>query len=254
MIKGDLYIKRVIANHSVSEKDFLIAFLVAKQLYPLIQKWANPYLSQIIRTGSFAKGTSIKGTTDVDLLISLPSTYPDTLEDIYRSLAGFLRAYGLSVHEQNVSIGVTYKRFSIDLVPAKRQPRSIHDHSIYRRKANTWTKTNVHKHIQLVKGSGRLNEIRGIKIWRELHNLELPSFYLELSVIRALQTYGKLRLSSNLWTVFEYLAYKFKEARIEDPSNSSNIISDDLSKEEKQVIANKAQLTLQQSFWENIIW
>ncbi len=253
-IKEELYIRRIISNYNIPQLAYRLRLRLANQLSPLIKDWAAPYAPRIIPTGSLIKGTSIRGTTDIDLLISLPSTMLDTLEDIYWSLTDYLRSRRLEVREQNVSIRVTYKRLSIDLIPAKRQPRSIYDHSIYRRKAKTWTKTNVHKHVQLVKGSGRLNEIRGIKIWRELHSLEFPSFYLELSVIKALQAYGKLKLSSNLWTVFEYLAYEFEDARIEDPSNSNNIISDDLSKEEKQAIANKAQLTLLQSFWENIIW
>jgi len=251
---AELYIRLVIKNHTVPVRSALMAFLAAKQLYPLIQEWARPYSPLIIRSGSFAKGTAVIGGTDVDLFISLPSTIPYTLEDIYRSLADYLRAYGYAVREQNVSIGITYKGLSIDLIPAKRQPGSIYDHSVYRRKANTWTKTNVHKHVLLVKESGRLNEIRAVKIWRNLHSLEFPSFYLELSVINALRNRRVLTLSSNLWTVFQYLADEFKDREIVDPANSNNIISDDLTNVEKQAIARTAYNTLLQSSWNKIIW
>jgi hypothetical protein len=253
-IKEEQYVRKIISNYSIPQRAYLVAVRVANQLRPLIQEWATPHVPGIIPTGSLVKGTSIKGTTDIDLLVSLPSTLQVALDDIYRSLSNYLKAWGFEVREQNVSIGITYNRLSIDLIPARRQPGSTYDHSIYRRKAKTWTKTNVHKHVSIVRKSGYLDEIRGIKVWQKLHSLDFPSFYLELSVINALRGGRTALVLSNLWKVFEYLAYEFEDARIEDPSNSNNIISDDLSKEEKQAIAYKAQSTLFQSFWENIIW
>ena len=77
-----------------------------------------------------------------------------------------------------------YDGANVDFVPGKRQDNYGSDHSLYRRKADTWTKTNVDKHVNVVAGSGRLNEIRASKIWRERHQLEFPSLYLELMVIR----------------------------------------------------------------------
>jgi len=253
-IKNEQYVRRIISNYSIPHIAYQVAFRVANQLRLLLQDWTTPYVPQIVPTGSLVKGTSIKGTTDIDLLISLPSTYPDTRKDIYRSLADYLKACGFAVREQNVSIGITYKGVSIDLIPAKRQPRSIYDHSIYRRKANTWTKTNVHRHVVLVKQSGRIPEIKAIKIWRNLQGLEFPSFYLELSVINALHGQKNNRISLNLMTIFQYLASVFVDARIVDPSNSNNIISDDLSNKEKQAIAKMADLVLSQPYWNSIIW
>jgi hypothetical protein len=253
-IKGEQYVRKIISNYSIPQRAYLVAVRVANQLRPLIQEWARPYVPRIIPTGSLAKGTGIRGTTDIDLLVSLPSTLQVTLDDIYRRLSHYLKTCQFEVREQNVSIGITYNRLPIDLIPARRQPGSLYDHSIYRRKARTWTKTNVHKHVLVVRKSGCLDEIRGIKIWQKLNGLEFPSFYLELSVINALRGCRTALLSSNLWKVFEHLAYKFEETQIVDPSNSNNIISDDLTKEEKQAIAGMAYITLLQSSWHNIIW
>jgi hypothetical protein len=36
------------------------------------------------------------------------------------------------------------------------------------------------------RNSGRVNEIRALKVWRQCHNLDFPSFYLELTLIDAL--------------------------------------------------------------------
>ena len=74
----------------------------------------------------------------------------------------------------------------MDLVPGKLQQGSTTYHSLWRRKAQTWTQTNIGLHVSTVRNSGRVNEIRLMKIWRQCHGLDFPSFYLELAVIRAL--------------------------------------------------------------------
>jgi hypothetical protein len=58
--------------------------------------------------------------------------------------------------------------------------------SLYRSKPNTWTQTNISTYISHVVNSGRTDEIRILKIWRQLHGLTFPSFFLELAVINAL--------------------------------------------------------------------
>ena len=97
-----------------------------------------------------------------------------------------------------------------------------------------------------------------------MHKLEFPSFYLELSVINALwESKRPVLLPSaktfpnNLQKIFEYLYTDFINARIEDPSNSGNIISKDLSLKEKQAIkdeAFKAYIASIESSWDKIIW
>ena len=64
------------------------------------------------------------------------------------------------------------------------------DHSLFRRRANTWTKTNVATHIAYVMYGGCIPEIRVLKLWRNQKGLDFPSFYLELAVIAALRGSG----------------------------------------------------------------
>src|SRR5205809_6601999 len=120
---------------------------------------------------------------------------------------------GYTPKRQNVSINVKVNGYSVDLVPAKRQDTYTDDHSLYRRKADTWTKTNVTKHINHVKQGGRIIESRIVKLWRNQKALDFPSFYLELTVINALS--GKNgTLSDNVWTVCEYLRDNFPNALV----------------------------------------
>jgi hypothetical protein len=250
----DEYVRSVLARYLVATGPGSAAHNAGQGLYPHIAKWANQYLLGITFSGSYAKGTAIRGGTDVDLFISLRHETPENLRDIHRKLVKFLTDLGLSPKEQNVSVGVTFSGIRVDLVPAKKQSGNTSDHSLYRRKANTWTQTNVAAHISLVQGCGRRDEIRALKIWRQLHGLDFPSFYLELIVIRALYGQLKNQPSANILRVLNYLATNFETARVVDPANSANIVSDDLTAADKKRIAVQASNSIKEPNWGQIIW
>jgi hypothetical protein len=134
-------------------------------------------------SGSFAKGTANHSGTDIDLFISLKSDTTSTLKEIYSSLFNKVNAKGYAPKQQNVSINIRVGNYDVDLVPAKHQGGNSEDHSLYRRRADTWTQTNVVKHIAAVRNTGRISESRILKLWRTQKQLDFPSFYLELAVI-----------------------------------------------------------------------
>lgn len=204
-------------------------------------------------SGSFMKGTANKSGTDIDLFVCLSEQTTETLKEIYDKLFGRMKEKGYVPTRQDVSIHVRVNGHSVDLVPGKRQNSYCDDYSLYRRKANTWTKTNVVKHINHVIRAGRLSESRIIKLWRNQKGLDFPSFFLELTVIDALsrQPYGTL--ANNVWKVFQYLRDRFPAARIVDPANTNNIISDDLAAAEKTRIKTVAEQTLKASNWDQIV-
>jgi hypothetical protein len=203
-------------------------------------------------SGSFAKGTANHSGTDIDLFISLSHQVTSTLKEIYDSLFKNMTEKGYSPKRQNVSINVKVNSYSVDLVPAKRQGSYGDDHSLYRRKADTWTKTNVTTHINHVRQGNRLNESRILKLWRNQKGLDFPSFYLELTVINALAgQYGTL--SSNVWKTFEFLRDTFPNARIVDPANTNNIISDDLTSAERATVKAAAVQALNAQNWNQIV-
>lgn len=248
------YVYYVLAKYSVATGPGSAAHTAAQKLYPIISKWASNNLLGLSYSGSYAKGTAIRGRTDVDLFISLSPKTPEDSRDIYMKLARFLAANGLSPRQQNVSIGVISQGAGVDLVPGKKHAGNTTYYSLYRRRVNTWTQTNVDMHTKLVQNCGRRDEIRALKIWRELHGLDFPSFYLELTVIEALSGQPKNQLSANILKVMGYLATAFKTARVVDPANPANIISDDLTALEKQRIAMQASDSLAKPDWNQIIW
>lgn len=226
-----------------------------KVVHPSLLQWAHPYLNVVTRSGSFAKGTAVAGTTDLDLFISIRSDAPHTLKEIYENLYAWAESKYWLPQRQNVSIGISWLGTKVDLVPGKKQKPLSTDHSLWTNKKQTWTQTNVWKHVQTVSVSGRTREIRALKIWRKCHGLDFPSFYLELSVINALR--GKIpgvNLATNVSACLEYLRDNLETARVVDPANTNNIISDDLTTAEKKVIAQAARRSRDEPYWEQVLW
>ena len=250
---SDNYIIGVVNQHTPVVSD------VAQKiqgLFPHIYAWANGHQYEVKLSGSLAKGTGITGTTDVDLFISLdPSVSScNTLEKVYTTLRNRLSGAGYATREQNVSLGIKHGGLKMDIVPGVKHHALGFDHSLWKRKAQTWTKTNIDEHINHISTSGRTADIRAIKIWRKLRNMDFPSFYLELSVIEALKGNSLTGSPAAHFTqVMEYLAGDFVNKTIWDPSNSANEVSDELTEAEKLAIRSAADNTLKGK-WNEAIW
>jgi len=247
------YLQGILNREAVDTSPYSPVRGVQTVLNPIIREWANSCLLTIRPSGSFMKGTANKTGTDIDLFISLGEQTRQSLKEIYDLLFDRMAKKGYAPTRQDVSIHVRVNGYSVDLVPGKRQNAYCDDYSLYRRKADTWTKTNVVAHINHVIGAGRLSESRIVKLWRDQSELDFPSFYLELTVIAALsqQPYGTL--ANNVWKVFQYLRDRFPVARIVDPANTNNVISDDVSAAEKTAIRAAAAQALKASNWNQIV-
>ncbi|MEO0005654.1 MAG: nucleotidyltransferase [candidate division WOR-3 bacterium] len=224
------------------------------ELQALLKKWAGHYLITIEPTGSYAKGTRIKGGTDLDLLISLGPRTPFEMPKIYEHLFGWLKKQGFEPVRQNISVGVRYKGLAVDLIPAKQEWGVSNNHYIFETARNRTTRTNFTTHTELVRNSGWANEIKALKIWRTVRELRFPSFCLELVVIDALRNRPKGLLVGNFEKLLAYLRDIFPGAPFRDPANLENIVSDDLLEHEKLAIADAAAESLREKDWARIIW
>jgi hypothetical protein len=252
---GTEYLNGILSRETVDTGPLSPVRQVQASLTPMLREWAGNALLDVHPSGSFMKGTAVLSGTDIDLFISISESCPDTLGDIYRKLRDRLTERGYSPKQQNVSVNIKVATYAVDLVPAKRQAGSLTDHSLYRRRVATWTKTNVLTHISHVIAAGRQQETRVVKLWRNQKGLDFPSFYLELSVIRALAGVSTAftTLENRVQTVFEYLRDSFSSARIVDPANTNNVVSDDLTISEKQAISAAARTARAAAYWSDIV-
>ncbi len=258
---ADQYVASVVRKYAVSTVAGSPASKAASQLVPVLKKWAGRSLLEIQFSGSYAKGTAISLGTDVDLFISLDCGQP--VKDIYWSLFQFCVDRGLRPQAQDVSVRVRSNGLNIDLVPGRLRgedpragapaPHKPAPHTLYRRKKDRRVQTDVVQHIKVVVNSGRADEIRAVKIWRERNHVAFPSFYLELTIIEVLKHNRSPSLAENVRTVLQYLADGFMQARVIDPANTNNVISDDLDLGEKRAVMNAARTALQRG-WEQILW
>jgi hypothetical protein len=258
-VSPDEYLYSLLRTEAVDTGPNSPALQAQAFLMPAIREWAGDQLVSVHPSGSFAKGTPNRRGTDIDLFISLKPTVSETLKEIYRKLGDRLIQLGYKPRQQNVSLRIKVDGVDVDLVPGKQQEDGGTDHSLYRRRADTWTKTNVAAHIQTVKGAGRQGETRLLKMWRDTQGLEFPSFHLELAVIAAI---GDARLApqgvagtwtGNMTAIFRYLRDSFENGRIVDPANTNNVISDDLTKDEKAKIRAAAIEALAATRWSDVL-
>jgi len=272
---GSEYVASVIEKHAVGEE----AVQVASEMSRLLREWAGPSLLDISLSGSYAKGTATSLGTDVDVFISLDDLGGQSIKDIYWELFHWLAHRGLRPQARNVSLriesgGAEKKQTAVDLVPGRFRSRGVldsqfsksarpgaagseigtGDHTLYWRKKDSWVLTNVAEHLRVVTGSGRAREIRALKIWRERQRLDFSSFYLELTVIDALWGRRGQGLAENVRRVLQYLADDFPRARVVDPANPHNVISDSYGPEEKRAIAMAARKALGMRRWQQVLW
>ncbi len=258
-----MYLQDVL-NYKSSNYSYQAAIDVKKFFEPTISYWANGLLNDFFLAGSAAKGVAIKGKSDFDFFVSIHYSCTNTLDVLYNSLFKELSSLGnrkgFSVRKQNVSLGIKGLRYNntpidVDIVPAKQQTLNSNFHSLYKSKQNTWTQTNVKAHIDYIRKSGRQNFIKLIKIWRECHRLEIPSMNLELSVLEALHGYPHdISLDRGFFRIMSYYKDSFVSARMIDPCNTNNIISDDMTYIEKNQVKQMAENAFSASDWSDIIW
>lgn len=232
-------------------------------LKTILQNWASSCFVETLIFGSRAKGTAIHLASDVDYLVSLTSSCNENnggLKSIYDSLYTKLKNNYSNVRKQNVSFRILLGDLEIDITPARKYSGNTNYHSLYLSKKDTWQQANIQKHINDVSQSGRTNEIKLLKIWRELNQLDLPSIYMEYLIIDQI-LYNKSSSLDNLANNFHYILSELSNdtsnplfSRIVDPSNTNNILSDLLSTDEKNNIISKAKIAVSKEYWKDIVW
>jgi hypothetical protein len=244
MTDSDSYLASILARHSVDASAGSPLRSVQASIAPIIARWGGNAVLDIRPSGSFAKGTAVRGGTDIDLFVSLSSTVNNTLEEIYTTLYRAIADAGHLPRRQNVSIGLSLNGWKVDVTPGRRQDQYGNYHSLWSNKNQGWLQTNINEHINLVSNSGRADEIKLLKIWRNKLGLEWPSFYLELFTINALYGARKGNLAQNVSKVLAQIVQSIDRRRLIDPSNTNNIVSNSLTPNEKAILIKNAHSAL----------
>lgn len=249
----DVHLRNILARIRVDTGPNSPVRGVQTVLWPSLRDWAGNLLVAMGPSGSFAKGTAIRGGTDIDIFVSLSHQTEASLENIYTTLFNRLYHAGFEPRQQNVSIGIKLNGYSVDVVPARRQSHVGEFHSLWRRRAKTWTQTNINTHINTIRNSGRAEEIMILKLWRRQNGLVFPSFLLELVTIEACRGRKLGAVSANVWATILYIRDNIRTAVFIDPANTNNRISDDLTGAEKEALAAAASRASRATYWGEIL-
>ncbi len=251
---GDEYIHSILKKYEVPRGPESAAEQAASRIAPKIQRWAGDWLAGLSYSGSYAKQTAVHGVTDVDLFISLKPEMPGTLKKIYDELFTLATLHGWNPRRQNVSIGISINDMELDLIPGRGQADYKNYHDLYWFKSDSSRQTDITLHTDTVAKSHRLGEIQAIKIWRHIHQLDWPSLYLEFFVINALTEKDTDSLSLNFLHALDSIGEALETTCIVDPADPDNVLSNDLTPQEKKTIADQAKKSAAQQHWEDIIW
>jgi hypothetical protein len=252
MITTEQYVASIVEKYHVTPDTSSPAHRAADEVIPLLKQWGKQYLLGLTLSGAYAKNTAITLASHVDLLIALSPVPGMDMKQIFWGLFEYLSDNGLRPHTRSVSIQLESKGLFVDLIPALREGSS--GNVLFNKRTGVPVKTDVAQHVHLVANSGRQQEICALKIWRERCGLDFPSFYLELTVLHALETERFGQLSDNVLAALRYLSSRFAQVAVRDPANSSNIVSKDISDAAKQAIAKAARNALYDENWEKIVW
>lgn len=258
---ASMYLSQILQKYKA--RDLTSHSYVLQQLGTVLRTWASTCYVDILNSGSRAKGTAIAIASDVDYLISLTSNCNENqggLKSIYDSLYTKLASSYQNVRKQNVSVRINLEGLEVDLTPARKQPGATNLHWLYVSKLDSRKQTNIQRHINDISQSGRTNEIKVLKIWRELNGLDFPSIYLEYLMVNNIllnKSKDPNNLASNAWHALNELAKNTGNplySRVVDPANSNNVLSDLLTNAEKNKIIAQAQIASRQSHWTTIVW
>ena len=248
----DHYAASIINKYRVIHDEDSPSHRAADELMPLLKEWGKQYLLGITLSGAYVKNTAVSLSSHVDILIALSPVPGADMKKIYWNLFEFLSERDQGPSAGNVAIRVKHNGLMVDLIPAYRVGAT--GNQLFHKKSGAALETDVARHVHIVGSSGRQEEICALKIWRERHNLDFPSLYLELTVLQALEGERFGQLADNLRAVFRHVSSRLEKILLRDPVNSSNVISNDLSASDKRAVAKAATKALEQDNWKKIIW
>lgn len=242
----------------------------------LSKKFSDKKTTSPIDSGSYAKKTEINTKFDMDVCIPFKKDSFSTLKEMYDEVyTYFKKEYEdndlISVKKQKVSIGLEFsierEILEMDIVPG----REINDYSkdeelnLYvfsglwsqteRDENKERIKTNIKEHIRLVGGQENENQrkiIKLLKVWKKENSsssANMKSFLIELFTIEAFKNNEK-NIPNGLWDklkmTIDFIIEKIETIKLQDPANTSNIVTDTLDDNQKKNIKRNLENLLKQ--------
>jgi len=205
--------------------------------------------------GSYAKNTMIKASYDLDIVLYWSSDSPYSLASLYKAAEGVLDRNWETVIKKKVGLELPFKGdFHIDVIPGKFSSNDDKFAYLYNNRTGGRFLTSIYYQVEYVKKSNRQDIIRLIKLWKKRKNISIKTIILESCVIEGCKGIDRSKLAPQLMATFKYIRDNIQNTRMLDPTNSNNVISNELSKETKNQIRKHAIQAIEAQYWKQVFF
>lgn len=209
----------------------------------------------IYNAGSYAKGTMIQAGYDLDIVLNWSYNFHFSPQNLYNEVGIVLQRKGRYPRPKKVGWEIPFPGyFHIDVIPGKQILNQQNLAYLYNSEIGGRFRSSVKLQVNHVKKANRQEIIKLMKLWKIRKDVPIKTFILETMVIDACRGLDRLQLEPQLNHAFEFISENILRIRIVDPSNSQNIISSDLTENDKNRIKNLADEALQARSWPSVIY
>lgn len=211
-------------------------------------------VERVYYAGSFGKNTMIRESYDLDIVVYWAADCGFTLEAIYKAIGNALKKHWNYTIPKTVAWELPFQGgFHIDVVPGRALDNTFRYANLYRSDTGTSFQTSIKVHIDTIRNSGRRAAIRLMKLWRKRKSVPFKkSLALELITMDACSGTRTDNLEQQLLAAFRYIKDNIVTARLVDPANSNNVISDEIPYADKAAIQAAAQAALNAQYWSQV--
>lgn len=248
----DTYLRQVLATQDLTPEDVAALQSLRDRIQgQLAQLEGAP---RFYYGGSYAKRTMIRARYDLDIVVYWPSAATFTIKGIYDGVGNQLRQYWKNVNPKTVAWELPFDGgFHIDIVPGRALDASFYEANLYRADTGTTLKTSLKKHIDSVRGSGRADVIRLMKLWKIRNNIPFKkSFALELMTIEGAKGRSFTDLAQQMVGALSYVRDNIMQCNVIDPANSNNALSDDIDWRARSAIHRAASAAINAPYWSDV--
>ena len=205
--------------------------------------------------GSFKKKTMIKRHYDLDMFIIWdPGFIPlNKIRDLFYMVRDALNTKWKRIWKKRVGWRIPYEHeFHVDVIPSIEDENDSNFSYLYNCYENSNLRTSMQVHMEQIEKYNRRDVIKLLKLWKYRRKVPIKTFLLEVITRLACYNVPKDFLSEQLEAVFEYITENIVNVSFYDPANKNNIISVNLTRDEKVEIKNKALNALNRDNWGQI--
>jgi hypothetical protein len=221
-----------------------------RQLFDEI--WTNEmkdihqYNPRYYYSGSYAKGTMIKSSFDLDIVIYFAKTYTNPTKELVEYVKKLLSKY--NPVNYGVALQIKKNGYDVDIVVGKAIDDEFKFATLYNTKDNKEMRASLITHIDLVNEVEQIIQL--MKIWRLNHKLNWHKLAMEQTVVRVLQNKTKNNFGECLKEIFLDIKSNIDNVKFFDPANSNNpiFVSDNERKRIKDVATYCNNLLITNNF------